>query len=138
MSIVLETVSEEPAKIEIAEKESESELAIEHSEQVVEEAVPEAVPEPKKRGRPRKVIEETTDVRAEKPKRGRPRKIPAAKQNVVPVVESTERSESLEMSDSNIAQLFMSAVVRQQHAHLAQKKDQWRNLISAKLRNVQV
>ena len=137
MSIVLETVSEEPAKIEIAEKESESELAIEHSEQVVEEAVPEAVPEPKKRGRPRKVIEETTDVRAEKPKRGRPRKIPA-EQNVVPVVESTERPESLEMPDINIAQLFMSEVVRQQHERVAQRKDQWRNLISVKLRNVRV
>ena len=95
-------------------------------------------PEPKKRGRPRKVIEETVDARAEKPKRGRPRKIPAAEQNVVPVVESTERPESLEMPDINIAQLFMSEIVRQQHERVAQRKDQWRNLISVKLRNVRV
>ena len=135
MSIVLETVSDEPAKIEIAEKETKV-----ATEQVVEEAVPEIEqpkPEPKKRGRPRKVIEETVDARAEKPKRGRPRKIPA-EQNVVPVVESTERPESLEMPDINIAQLFMSEIVRQQHERVAQRKDQWRNLISVKLRNVRV
>ena len=136
MSIVLETVSDEPAKIEIAE--TETELATEHSEQVVEEAVPETKqPEPKTRGRPRKVIEETVDARAEKPKRGRPRKIPAAEQNVVPVVE-TQRPESLDMPDINIAQLLMNEVVRQQHERVAQRKDQWRNLISVKLRNVRV
>ena len=44
MSIVLETVSDEPAKIEIAEKETKV-----ATEQVVEEAVPEIKqPEPKK------------------------------------------------------------------------------------------
>ena len=118
----------------------ETKVATEHSEQVVEEAVPEIEqpkPEPKKRGRPRKVIEETVDAHAEKPKRGRPRKIPAAEQNVVPVVE-TQRPESLEMPDINIAQLLMSEVVRQQHERVAQRKDQWRNLISVKLRNVRV
>ena len=136
MSIVLETVSDEPAKIEIAEKETK----VATDEQIVKEAVPEIEqpkPEPKKRGRPRKVIEETVDARAEKPKRGRPRKIPAAEQNVVPVVE-TQRPESLEMPDINIAQLLMNEVVRQQHERVAQRKDQWRDLISVKLRNVRV
>ena len=117
MSVVLEPVSDS------AREEVEQPSVVEPDtaeEQPTEPPAQAADIQPKKRGRPRKVVD-ATEV-TEKPKRGRPRKTPV-----------TEEPSNPPVPDVDIAQFLLSALAHQQKDQLTQRRERWRHLISAKL-----
>ena len=92
------------------------------------------LPEPKKRGRPRKVL---TDVpkSEEKPKRKRP-----PSRNVKSNILSDNSPEEIEniptetsLPDIDLRRFLMDTLINQQHNQLTQRRNGWRELVKAKL-----
>ena len=144
MAIVLEPISAEVVdpQINCCEK-----IDIEYDKVVVDKAavVDEVVdlsekkaekvlPEPKKRGRPRKVL---TDVpkSEEKPKRKRP-----PSRNVKSNILSDNSPEEIEniptetsLPDIDLRRYLMDTLINQQRNQLTQRRNGWRELVKAKL-----
>ena len=101
---------------------------------VVPTEVEKVLPEPKKRGRPRKVL---TDVpkSEEKPKRKRP-----PSRNVKSNILSDNSPEEIEniptetsLPDIDLRRYLMDTLINQQRNQLTQRRNGWRELVKAKL-----
>ena len=138
MAIVLEPISAEVVdpQINCCEK-----IDIEYDKVVVEKSdvdeaaavvpteVEKVLPEPKKRGRPRKVL---TDVpkSEEKPKRKRP-----PSRNVKSNILSDNSPEEIENipTETDLRRYLMDTLINQQRNQLTQRRNGWRELVKAKL-----
>lgn len=121
------SVALEPVLDEHEQSHEEEPVAKEEYQEVVTE---EPVPEPKKRGRPKKVVDPSAAV-VEKPKRGRPKKTPPAE------VASTEdlgpAPTPTVTPDIDIGHFLLDVMARQRRDGLVQQRAHWQHMIRAKL-----
>ena len=123
MSVVLEPVSDEHEQL----NEEEPVANAAYQEVVNEEPVK---PEPKRRGRPKKVVDPTAAV-VDKPKRGRPKKtLPA---ETTSIEDSEPASTPAVTPDIDIGHFLLDVMARQRRDGLVQRRATWQQMIRAKL-----